>query len=380
MSCDSKAFENGDRVVIKFDPYLTTGQPMVIGFLDNPKPCETPFVRVQTPDGVLIYNIIDKEIATGLPDSPPTFPCLFSGAVNDWLDEHVEVSAVNTTKVSDIGPVNNSYLKPSPEVDTERYHIDLEIDTSDWNDLTPGTRTRSASDEWDCPYVDSLKSHIGLGIDETYGKMNAEAEISLTITYDPSYQPPWLRTWNYYCDSFVTTIIKDAMSRVVQATGFGNRSFIACSVASGRQEDYHGFFGPQGSQYVDSTLKFYSPFKVDPMVEVEFNFENNDYSGLAIESYRVTVGCKRGATSMVGFCSLIFNYYDRSNPSYKIRPTELPAAMLYTKTELETLDNPNPFTDLSLDQNFSDAVEQLLALSPLGGIGPSITVDFVDVS
>lgn len=39
MECDSAVFENGDDVIIKFDPYRSDGQPTVIGFHDNPRPC-----------------------------------------------------------------------------------------------------------------------------------------------------------------------------------------------------------------------------------------------------------------------------------------------------------------------------------------------------
>ncbi|WP_319525688.1 hypothetical protein [uncultured Desulfosarcina sp.] len=49
MSCNAAAFENGDAVIIRFDPYDVSGQPKVIGFKSNPKPCEIrEFVIVRT--------------------------------------------------------------------------------------------------------------------------------------------------------------------------------------------------------------------------------------------------------------------------------------------------------------------------------------------
>jgi hypothetical protein len=39
MSCDATAFEDGDAVIVKFDPYSVSGQPRVIGFKDHPKGC-----------------------------------------------------------------------------------------------------------------------------------------------------------------------------------------------------------------------------------------------------------------------------------------------------------------------------------------------------
>lgn len=40
MNCDAIAFANGDDVIVKWDPYHTDSDPVVIGFKDNPKPCD----------------------------------------------------------------------------------------------------------------------------------------------------------------------------------------------------------------------------------------------------------------------------------------------------------------------------------------------------
>jgi hypothetical protein len=49
MDCDSAAFEDGDEVIVKFDPRDVSGTPKVIGFKDNPKPCETgTYITIRT--------------------------------------------------------------------------------------------------------------------------------------------------------------------------------------------------------------------------------------------------------------------------------------------------------------------------------------------
>ena len=49
MSCNAAAFEDGDAVIVRFDPCDVSGQPRVIGFKSNPKPCEIrEFVIVRT--------------------------------------------------------------------------------------------------------------------------------------------------------------------------------------------------------------------------------------------------------------------------------------------------------------------------------------------
>jgi len=48
MSCNAAAFDNGDAVIVRFDPYDVSGQPKVIGFKSNPKPCEGgPYVIIE---------------------------------------------------------------------------------------------------------------------------------------------------------------------------------------------------------------------------------------------------------------------------------------------------------------------------------------------
>jgi hypothetical protein len=57
MNCNGEAFENGDRVLVKWEPYKTTGQVKVIGFKDHPKPCEGgPYVVINTQTGIPPYN------------------------------------------------------------------------------------------------------------------------------------------------------------------------------------------------------------------------------------------------------------------------------------------------------------------------------------
>ncbi|WP_319406186.1 hypothetical protein [uncultured Desulfosarcina sp.] len=57
MNCNGEAFENGDHVLVRWEPYKTTGQVKVIGFKNNPKPCEGgPYVVINTQTGIPPYN------------------------------------------------------------------------------------------------------------------------------------------------------------------------------------------------------------------------------------------------------------------------------------------------------------------------------------
>lgn len=49
MDCNSQVFENGDRVIIKFD-HFDRYNPIVIGFVDNPKPCSV-YIKLNTING-----------------------------------------------------------------------------------------------------------------------------------------------------------------------------------------------------------------------------------------------------------------------------------------------------------------------------------------
>jgi len=58
LNCNAKAFELGDRVVVKFEGQ-SVSSPKVIGFESNPKPCETSaqirFARIDTPNIDIVY-------------------------------------------------------------------------------------------------------------------------------------------------------------------------------------------------------------------------------------------------------------------------------------------------------------------------------------
>ena len=70
MSCNAAAFENGDSVIVEFDNFLQ-GSPRVIGFKEQPRPCESRYIKVETANAVLIYDIVGRRIPDDLPSSPP---------------------------------------------------------------------------------------------------------------------------------------------------------------------------------------------------------------------------------------------------------------------------------------------------------------------
>ena len=77
MDCNASAFEDGDGVIVKFSPYNIAGQPKVIGFRSEPKPCKAIgylVVRTQT-----------------LSDSDWTIKCWFVWDLekNDYADKEL---------------------------------------------------------------------------------------------------------------------------------------------------------------------------------------------------------------------------------------------------------------------------------------------------
>lgn len=98
MTCNSAAFDVGDDVIVKWDPYNTTGQPKVIGFDDEPKPCAL-YIKVNSINGFIAYSHAQVQsqryqVMLTQPVATPTevYTIIGSGYVDD-----AGVAAINLT-------------------------------------------------------------------------------------------------------------------------------------------------------------------------------------------------------------------------------------------------------------------------------------------
>lgn len=65
MNCNSAAFEVGDDVIVKWDPYDSEGTPKVIGFKTDPQPCATGYVAIiagLTDDEAVAWDVISNTV------------------------------------------------------------------------------------------------------------------------------------------------------------------------------------------------------------------------------------------------------------------------------------------------------------------------------
>lgn len=118
MNCNGMAFENGDNVLVKWEPYNTTGQVTVIGFKDHPTPCEGgPYVVINTQYGTAphqfpsLRSIIIWDIASGDYAKHDDFDGL------EWPLTWSQVA--NFLSALELIPSNSMWAPISPGIDHE---------------------------------------------------------------------------------------------------------------------------------------------------------------------------------------------------------------------------------------------------------------------
>lgn len=142
MSCDAVAFENGDPVLVEFAGQILEGAK-VVGFKDNPKPCEYEFYIRPTFNGYspiyggesikLENEDVDETASTTVDGDFAGFCGPFTQDV-DTGDEHI---FLNTSVAAGINPnysgVNNifAHYVEVPEVEAA-YHYGYIFNTLDW--------------------------------------------------------------------------------------------------------------------------------------------------------------------------------------------------------------------------------------------------------
>ncbi len=119
MDCDGVPFEDGNSVIVMFTGQ-DWSQPKVIGFKDNPKPCNT-IIYVTYDEYCIVYDLAKKEYAPVPLDSgsgDASFPVVIED-ISDWL-ETVEIvygsSPVNVGTISlwsnTVDPYDIDYTPP----------------------------------------------------------------------------------------------------------------------------------------------------------------------------------------------------------------------------------------------------------------------------
>ena len=89
MDCNGAAFSNGDNVLVEFNNQ-DFNDPVVIGFKDNPAPCEAgEYVVVHSSDWAIVWDVVACKVAA---ISGVSFPCLRTDpAYTAWLANSIEV-------------------------------------------------------------------------------------------------------------------------------------------------------------------------------------------------------------------------------------------------------------------------------------------------
>ena len=217
MACNGYAFQNGDKVVVKFPGFSSTAAPVVIGFKDNPKPCYARYIRVSTNYGVLIYDIVGRRKAhdiTGVPD----FPCAYDATVNAWLAAHVVELTENTDwwkEATLAGSVGTESYDPNREINCDTYHMDIlgSYEAQTINDGLPFPGYATSYDEysWPSPFISTVPSHTGDTIDNTYNAYYANVAYECTHIDYGSWEMSRdiIEVWDAVRDSFVPFIIKN---------------------------------------------------------------------------------------------------------------------------------------------------------------------------
>ena len=113
MTCDAKAFEAGDNVIVMFSGEWST--PKVIGFIDNPKFCSQPFEIFTVSGEVTVtdeftYPIEGKNIPVG---DPPTLVDRYGGLVTAVDSEilngqELSVLELRTSSGSVVGSITST--------------------------------------------------------------------------------------------------------------------------------------------------------------------------------------------------------------------------------------------------------------------------------
>jgi hypothetical protein len=386
MSCNHVVFEPGDAVLVRFDPYSINGQPKVIGFKNNPKPCESRYIRIQTGSAILIYDIVGQRIGGNLPDNPPTFPCEKTTQVNSWLAAHVSESAINTDVASISNTITESYVDPVNSLNdlVDDYHFDIFPTYEDsFRSWSLGTRTVYDEGEWDCDevfYDDGPPSHTGDTLQSTYGPYKTDVTTE-AVGYDlgPNNEPRYFLYWNRYMDCFQPLVCRGGMCKVVSCINQQDRSFIVSSDSEGTTlEDYQT--PPIETHDIYSDLIFHSPFENAP-VHIQQVYHNADPSawwGESIAAFSIAIGAKRSGDDMLNFCIFTYLIHENNGDTYT-RPQNLPVARMMSKTGIDNFNDVNPFDDLNFDPVLSSAVADFINNFNNGAL-TGLSIDFIDVS
>lgn len=141
MNCNGSAFKVGDDVLVQF-----TGQnwssPKIIGFKDNPAACGGFMIKITLGSEIIIYDVENDQIATGIPKDDGTgnavFPCASTGVIDNWLSEKENIGHVAVTTQSNKSKYTPTIASEFPPYTEETlispcYHTICDLEDSGGN-------------------------------------------------------------------------------------------------------------------------------------------------------------------------------------------------------------------------------------------------------
>lgn len=108
MTCNAAAFENGDSVIVKWEPYRADGQAKVIGFKQEPRPCGDQFVLVivsadREDPAYIVWDPITNDYANDATLNEVTWPAsagdlslFFERFEEDWINSLIVYQTQNS--------------------------------------------------------------------------------------------------------------------------------------------------------------------------------------------------------------------------------------------------------------------------------------------
>lgn len=388
MSCNGAAFEDDDEVLVSYSPYDVEGTIKVIGFKENPKPCESRHILVEVSGGWLLWDIVGKRAAYNLGEGAPTFPCEKNSANDNWVAAHVTDDAddtlyayigdtLNTNYVDpnrDFGPITEywfNHLAPNSLI--EEYFLGGSgCNAPGWGSSEDSAVCWGFTDtaERNNAYLPAFVSHTGDDPETTYGK-NWGLWTPECCKYDmgPNYIPRYFTYRNSYREWWIyAPLVTGGFTKIIYSDGSeGNRAFVLCT--DGYGETFKNYQFPY---YVTTehlyyfTLHFFSPFEADELSTTIdlWDLPASATTGLEVYSFSVSVQTKHNKSDMIGCCAYAFTLRDLSGGS-PYDGDGSPHVDFYYRLDFnpeaeEDPTIPNPWDNLSRSNSLSEAVKDLI--------------------
>ncbi len=145
MTCDTAAFEVDDQVAVKYED-CDTSRPVVVGFWNEPKPCEVERVyvtmRVGTTDSCFVWDV-DKNAYANIKlnsGENASFPC-DPADISGWFDDQANAGAALFFAVA----CGRSLFSSS----------EINCPVGDWGTSGTNSNSKSEGSDCDCDFMDT---------------------------------------------------------------------------------------------------------------------------------------------------------------------------------------------------------------------------------